>query len=71
MEGLAAPEVADYKRWEIEFGLTTGSISQPQAKRPKTGNRPLSEDELRAQLEVHKALMRDHKAPAHAPADTS
>lgn len=58
MEGIPAPDVADYKRRkEIELGLTAGSISQPQAKRPKIENRPLSEDELKAQLEAHKALM--------------
>jgi hypothetical protein len=72
MEGIPAPDVADYKRRkEIELGLTAGSISQPQAKRPKTENRPLSEDELRAQLEAHKALMGAHETPAPAPADTN
>ncbi|KAF7976522.1 hypothetical protein HWV62_6343 [Athelia sp. TMB] len=58
MEGIPAPDVADYKRRkEIELGLSAGSISQPQAKRPKTENRPLSEEELRAQLAAHRALM--------------
>ena len=58
MEGIPAPDVADYKRRkEIELGLAAGSISQPQAKRPKVSNKPLSEDELRAQLLAHKALM--------------
>ncbi|EAU92092.1 zinc finger protein 207 [Coprinopsis cinerea okayama7 len=58
MEGIPAPDVADYKRRkEIELGLTAGSISQPQPKRAKIENRPLSEEELRAQLEAHKALM--------------
>ncbi|KAH7921055.1 hypothetical protein BV22DRAFT_1107382 [Leucogyrophana mollusca] len=58
MEGIPAPDVADYKRRkEIELGLAAGSISQPQAKRPKIENRPLSEEELKAQLEAHKALM--------------
>ena len=72
MEGIPAPDVADYKRRkEIELGLTAGSISQPQAKRPKTENRPLSEEELRAQLEAHKALMGAHEAPAPAPTDTN
>ena len=72
MEGIPAPDVADYKRRkEIELGLTAGSISQPQAKRPKTENRLLSEDELRAQLEAHKALMGAHEAPAPAPTDTN
>ena len=72
MEGIPAPDVADYKRRkEIELGLTAGSISQPQAKRPKTENRQLSEEELRAQLEAHKALMGAHEAPAPAPTDTN
>ncbi|KAG9313335.1 C2H2 finger domain-containing protein [Chiua virens] len=58
MEGIPAPDVADYKRRkEIELGLAAGSISQPQPKRPKVENKPLSEEELRAQLEAHKALM--------------
>ncbi|KAF9038003.1 hypothetical protein BJ165DRAFT_416859 [Panaeolus papilionaceus] len=58
MEGIPAPDVADYKRRkEIELGLTAGSISQPPPKRTKIENRPLSEDELRRQLEEHKALM--------------
>ncbi|KAI0263413.1 hypothetical protein BC834DRAFT_924937 [Gloeopeniophorella convolvens] len=70
MEGIPVPDIADYKRRkEIELGLTAGSISQPQAKRPKTENRPLTEEELRAQLEAHKALMGAHEAPAPAPAD--
>ncbi len=58
MEGIPAPDVADYKRRkEIELGLAAGSISQPPAKRPKTENRPMSEEELKAALEAHKALM--------------
>ena len=58
MEGIPAPDVADYKRRkEIELGLSAGTISQPQPKRAKTENRPLTEAELRAQLEAHKALM--------------
>ncbi|TDL24907.1 hypothetical protein BD410DRAFT_718744 [Rickenella mellea] len=58
MEGIPAPDVADYKRRkEIELGLNPGTISQPQAKRPKIENKPLSEAELKAQLEAHKALM--------------
>ncbi|GLB40110.1 putative zinc finger [Lyophyllum shimeji] len=58
MVGIPAPDVADYKRRkEIELGLSAGSISQPQAKRPKIENRPLTEEELKAQLEAHKALM--------------
>ena len=65
MEGIPAPDVADYKRRkEIELGLTPGTISQPQSKRPKVENRPLSEDELRAQLEAHKALMGASEAPS-------
>jgi len=72
MEGIPVPDVADYKRRkEIELGLTAGSISQPQAKRPKTENRQLTEDELRAQLEAHKALMGAHETPAPAPSDTN
>jgi len=72
MEGIPAPDVADYKRRkEVELGLTAGSISQPQAKRPKTENRLFSEEELRAQLEAHKALMGAHETPAPAPSDTS
>ncbi|TFK75048.1 hypothetical protein BDN72DRAFT_811918 [Pluteus cervinus] len=64
MEGIPAPDVADYKRRkEIELGLTAGSISQPQAKRPKVENRALSEDELKAQLEAHKALMGINTGP--------
>ncbi|KAJ3801793.1 hypothetical protein GGU11DRAFT_813826 [Lentinula aff. detonsa] len=58
MEGIPAPDVADYKRRkEIELGLAAGSISQPPAKRPKTENRAMSEDELKAALEAHRALM--------------
>ncbi|KAJ7019826.1 hypothetical protein C8F04DRAFT_975197, partial [Mycena alexandri] len=58
MEGIPAPDVADYKRRkEIELGLTAGSISQPQAKRPKIENKPIPEDELRNLLEQHKKLM--------------
>ncbi|KAJ4495043.1 hypothetical protein C8J55DRAFT_498231 [Lentinula edodes] len=68
MEGIPAPDVADYKRRkEIELGLAAGSISQPPAKRPKTENRPLSEDELKAALEAHRALMggaNDNAPPA-------
>ncbi|KAI5996618.1 putative zinc finger protein [Pisolithus orientalis] len=46
-------EIFDSKRRkEIELGLAAGSISQPQPKRPEIDNRPLSEDELRAQLEA-------------------
>jgi hypothetical protein len=58
MEGIPAPDVADYKRRkEIELGLNPGTITQPQAKRPKIENRVLTEEELKAQLEAHIALM--------------
>jgi hypothetical protein len=58
MEGIPAPDVADYKRRkEIELGLTIGSISQPAAKRAKIENKVISKSELKAQLEAHKALM--------------
>ncbi|KAF5323746.1 hypothetical protein D9619_012875 [Psilocybe cf. subviscida] len=58
MEGIPAPDVADYKRRkEIELGLAAGAISQPPPKRAKVENRALSEDELRRQLAEHKALM--------------
>ncbi|KAJ7707455.1 hypothetical protein B0H17DRAFT_1032740 [Mycena rosella] len=58
MEGIPAPDVADYKRRkEIELGLSAGSISAPQAKRPKIENKPIPEDELRNLLEQHKKLM--------------
>ena len=64
MVGIPAPDVADYKRRkEIELGLSAGSISQPPTKRPKIENRPLSEEELKAQLEAHKALMGVATAP--------
>lgn len=73
MEGIPAPDVADYKRRkEIELGLSAGSISQPPAKRPKVENRPLTEEELKAQLEAHKALMGAHdSSSAPATADSS
>lgn len=70
MEGIPAPDVADYKRRkEIELGLAAGSISQPQPKRQRTENRPMSEDELRQALEQHKALMGASTAdsPAQPP----
>ena len=73
MEGIPAPDVADYKRRkEQELGLPAGSISGsgkglPQNKRPRIENRVLSEDELRAQLQAHKALMGGGDA-APAPA---
>ena len=66
MEGIPAPDVADYKRRkEIELGLAAGSISQPPPKKAKVENRPLSEEELRRQLEEHKALM------GHGPPERS
>ncbi|KAF8920253.1 hypothetical protein CPB85DRAFT_1429061 [Mucidula mucida] len=74
MEGIPAPDVADYKRRkEIEFGLAAGSISQPQPKRAKTENRPLSEAELKAALEAHKALMgaNNNSEPAAHSANAS
>jgi hypothetical protein len=73
MEGIPAPDVADYKRRkEIELGLAAGSISQPQAKRPKIENRVISEDELRRQLEEHKALMGlNNPEPPSVPESTS
>ena len=58
MEGIPAPDAADFKRQkEIELGLAAGTISQPQAKPPKIDNRIIPEDELRRQLQEHKALM--------------
>ena len=69
--GVAADGEGDDDDEEIELGLAAGSITQPPPKRPKTENRPLSEDELRAQLEVHKALMGAHETPAPAQADTN
>lgn len=58
MEGIPAPDVADYKRRkEIELGLNPGTITQPQAKRPKIETRVFTQEELRIQLEAHKALM--------------
>ncbi|KAI6124773.1 hypothetical protein EDD16DRAFT_521489 [Pisolithus croceorrhizus] len=70
MEGIPAPDVADYKRHkEIELSLATGRISQPQPKCPKIENRLLSGDELHAQLEAHKALMgASSDAPVVSPA---
>lgn len=72
MEGIPAPDVADYKRRkEIELGLNPGTISQPQSKRPKVENRPFSEEELRAQLEAHKALMGASEPAASTPTTES
>lgn len=68
MEGIPAPDVADWKRRkEIELGLNPGTITQPQAKRPKIENRVLSQEELRIQLEAHKALMGAAENPAVPP----
>ncbi|KIM37519.1 hypothetical protein M413DRAFT_256814 [Hebeloma cylindrosporum] len=72
MEGIPAPDVADYKRRkEIELGLAAGSISQPPPKRAKVENRPLTEEELRRQLAEHMALMGLNPPEASAPADSS
>ena len=71
MEGIPAPDVADYKRRkEIELGLAAGSISQPPQKRQKIENKPLTEAELKAALEAHKALMGRNQAEPAAPAPT-
>jgi len=68
MEGIPAPDVADYKRRkEIELGLSAGSISQPQAKRAKIETRKLTDDELAAQLAAHKALMGNAGESSGAP----
>ena len=72
MEGIPAPDVADYKRRkEIELGLSAGSISQPPPKRVKVENRPLSEEELRRQLEEHKALMGHGSSESSTVAESS
>ena len=73
MEGIPVPDVADYKRRkEIELGLNPGTISQPPPKKAKHDNRVLSEVELRAQLQAHKALMgaNDPSSSTTAPADS-
>ena len=73
MEGIPVPDVADYKRRkEIELGLNPGTITQPPQKKAKFESRVLSEDELRAQLAAHKALMgaNDPSSSATAPADS-
>ncbi|KZT43705.1 hypothetical protein SISSUDRAFT_491393 [Sistotremastrum suecicum HHB10207 ss-3] len=58
MEGIPAPDVADYKRRkEIELGLSAGAITQPQSKRPRIENKVLTQNELKIQLQAHKALM--------------
>lgn len=72
MEGIPAPDVADYKRRkEIELGLNPGTISQPQAKRPKIENRVYSQEELKIQLEAHIALMGAVDNPVAPPTDTA
>ena len=73
MEGIPVPDVADYKRRkEIELGLNPGTITQPPPKKAKYDNRVLSEDELRAQLAAHRALMgaNDPSSSTTAPADS-
>lgn len=68
MEGIPAPDVADYKRRkEIELGLSIGTISSQQNKRPKVENRVLTQNELKVQLEAHKALMGANDVPMSAP----
>lgn len=68
MEGIPVPDVADYKRRkEIELGLNPGTITQPPPKKAKYDNRILSEVELRAQLEAHKALMGANDPSASTP----
>lgn len=72
MEGIPAPDVADYKRRkEIELGLNPGTITQPQAKRPKIENRVYTQEELRIQLEAHKALMGAVDNPPPVAPDSS
>jgi hypothetical protein len=73
MEGIPVPDVADYKRRkEIELGLNPGTITQPPPKKAKYETRALSEAELRAQLEAHKALMgaNDPSSSIAAPTDS-
>ncbi|KZO91216.1 hypothetical protein CALVIDRAFT_462573, partial [Calocera viscosa TUFC12733] len=59
MEGIPAPDLADYKRRkEAELGLAPGSTSMPAAaKRPKIDKRVLTQAELAQMLVNHKALM--------------
>ena len=72
MVGIPAPDVADYKRRkEIELGLSAGSISQPPQKKTKIENKVYSEEELKAQLEVHKALMGVSVGPENPPPSES
>lgn len=72
MEGIPAPDVADYKRRkEIELGLNPGTITQPPAKRPKIENRVYTQEELRIQLEAHKALMGAADNPPPFAQDTA
>ena len=72
MEGIPAPDVADYThRKEIELGHAAGSISQPPLKRTKIENCPLTEEELRRQFAEHKALMELNAPETSAPAESS
>ncbi|KIL66960.1 hypothetical protein M378DRAFT_9664 [Amanita muscaria Koide BX008] len=72
MVGIPAPDVADYKRRkEIELGLSAGSISQPPQKKAKIENKVYSEEELKAQLQAHKALMGVSSSPEKPPAPES
>ncbi|KDQ21002.1 hypothetical protein BOTBODRAFT_124915 [Botryobasidium botryosum FD-172 SS1] len=60
MEGIPKSDLEDWKRRkEAELGLSSGSISgQHQAKRPRVDySKPISEEELAAQLAAHRALM--------------
>ncbi|KAG8859311.1 hypothetical protein FRB96_004526 [Tulasnella sp. 330] len=58
MEGIPKDDVEAWKRRkEQELGLAAGSISQPQAKRPRLDLKPIPEAELHAQLAAHRALM--------------
>ncbi|PFH46448.1 hypothetical protein AMATHDRAFT_154940 [Amanita thiersii Skay4041] len=72
MVGIPAPDIADYKRRkEIELGLSAGSISQPPQKKAKVENKVYSEDDLKAQLEAHKALMGVSSGPEKPPSGES
>jgi len=58
MEGIPKDDLENWKRRkEQELGLAAGSISQPQAKRPRLDLRAIPEAELHAQLTAHRALM--------------
>jgi len=69
MEGIPAPDLADYKRRkEAELGLAPGSTSvPPSAKRPKIDKRVMSQAELAAMLAAHKALMSGAELPVAPP----